>query len=94
MIRSYGDSRTRKFADGQRVKQFEPFRRVAEKALDRLEAAVSLQDVANFPGHRLEKLKGERFGTYSIRINDQWRICFDWPDGSPGPENVTIIDYH
>ncbi|HYB55344.1 MAG TPA: type II toxin-antitoxin system RelE/ParE family toxin [Alphaproteobacteria bacterium] len=94
MIRSYGDSRTRKFAEGRRIKQFEPFRRAAEKVLDRLDAATTLRDVANFPGHRLEKLKGGRAGTYSIRINDQWRICFDWPDGSIGPENVTIEDYH
>jgi len=94
MIRGYGDSRTRKFALGQRVKQFEPFRRQAERTLDRLEAAISLADVANFPGHRLEKLKGDRSGTYSVRINDQWRACFDWPEGSNGPENVTIEDYH
>jgi proteic killer suppression protein len=94
MIRGYGDSRTRKFALGQRVKQFEPFRRQAEKTLDRLEAAISLADVANFPGHRLEKLKGDRSGTYSVRINDQWRVCFDWREGSTGPENVTIEDYH
>jgi toxin HigB-1 len=94
MIRSYGDSRTRKFAKGQRIKQFEPIRRSAEKALDRLDAATTFTDVANFPGHRLEKLKGGRAGTYSIRINNQWRICFDWTDGSFGPENVTILDYH
>lgn len=90
MIRSYGDSRTETFAKGQRVKQFEPFRRQAERTLDRLDAATSLGDVANFPGHRLEKLKGDRAGTYSVRINDQWRICFRWPEGSPGPEKVTI----
>jgi proteic killer suppression protein len=94
MIRSFGDSRTEKFAKGQRVKQFEPFRRQAERTLDRLEAATSLGDVANFPGHRLEKLKGDRAGTYSVRINDQWRICFKWPEGSRGPEKVTIEDYH
>lgn len=94
MIRSYGDHRTEKFAKGQRVKQFEPFRRQAEKTLDRLDAATSLSDVANFPGHRLEKLKGDRTGTYSVRINDQWRICFTWPEGSLGPEKVVIVDYH
>ncbi len=94
MIRSYGDSRTAKFADGRRVKQFEPFRRQAEKTLDRLEAAGILADIANFPGHRFEKLKGDRAGTYSVRINDQWRICFAWPEGSSGPEDVTIVDYH
>jgi proteic killer suppression protein len=94
MIRSYGDKQTEKFAEGQRVKQFETFRRQAEKALDRLDAATGLRDIANFPGHRLEKLKGERAGTYSVRINDQWRICFKWPTGSSGPVNVTIEDYH
>jgi proteic killer suppression protein len=94
MIRGYGDSRTEKFAKGQRVKQFEPFRRSAEKALDRLDSASGLADLANFPGHRLEKLKGDRAGTYSIRINDRWRICFEWGEGSPGPDNVTIEDYH
>jgi toxin HigB-1 len=94
MIRSYGNKQSEKFATGQRVKQFEPFRRPAEKTLDRLDAATGLRDLANFPGHRLEKLKGDRAGTYSIRINDQWRICFAWPEGSSGPENVTIEDYH
>jgi len=50
--------------------------------------------VANFPGHRLEKLSGDRAGSYSIRINNRWRICFEWSEGSPGPENVSIEDYH
>ena len=94
MIRSYGDARTQRFAKGLRVKPFEPMRRQAEKCLDRLDAATNLGDVANFPGHRLEKLKGDRAGSYSIRVNDQWRICFDWPSGSNGPENVIILDYH
>ena len=94
MIRSYGNSRTEKFAEGQRVKPFEPFRRQAEKVLDRLEAAAHLGDIANFPGHRFEKLKGDRMVMYSARINDQWRICFLWPAGSSGPEKVTIEDYH
>ena len=94
MIRDYGDSRTEKFAKGERIKQFEPFRRQAERTLDRLDAATSLGDIANFPGHRLEKLKGARAGTYSVRINDQWRICFTWPAGSSGPAKVTIEDYH
>ncbi len=94
MIRSYGSSQTEKFAAGHRVKQFEPIRRQAEKTLDRLDAATGLRDLVNFPGHRLEKMKGGRAGTFSIRINDQWRICFAWPEGSSGPENVTIEDYH
>lgn len=94
MIRSYGDARTARFARGDRVREFEPFRRQAETRLDRLDAATLLGDVARFPGHRLEKLKGARSDTYSIRINDQWRLCFKWTAGSPGPEHVTIEDYH
>jgi toxin HigB-1 len=53
-----------------------------------------LGDIARFPGHHFEKLNGARSDTYSIRSNDQWRICFKRPTGSPGPENVTIEDYH
>jgi plasmid maintenance system killer protein len=63
MIRSFGDSRTEKFAKGHRVKLFEPFRRQAERTLDRLDAATGLGDVANFPGDGLEKLKGGWAGT-------------------------------
>ena len=94
MIRSYGDSRTARFARGERVAQFAAFRRQVEKTLDRLEAAVVLGDIAKFPGHHFEKLKGARDDTYSVRINQQWRLCFKWPSGSPGPEHVTIEDYH
>ncbi len=94
MIRSYGDSRTAHFARGERVGQFEAFRRQAEKTPDRLDATILLGDIAKFPGHRFEKLKGARSDTYSVRINDQWRICFKWPSGSPGPEYVTIEDGH
>jgi toxin HigB-1 len=94
MIRSYGDSRTARFARGERVRQFESFRQRAEIRLDRLDAAIVLGDIAKFPGHRFEKLKGARHDTYSIRINDQWRMCFKWPATSPGPEEVTIEDYH
>ena len=94
MIQGYGDGRTEKFAAGLLVKQFHPFRRQAEKTLDRLDAATSLGDIANFPGHRFEKLKGNRAGFYRVRINDQWRICFKWPAGSSGPTEVTIEDYH
>ncbi|MBN2700738.1 MAG: type II toxin-antitoxin system RelE/ParE family toxin [Methylothermaceae bacterium] len=61
--------------------------------LDQLDSATSLLDL-NFPGNHLEALKGDRKGQYSIRINDQWRICFKWPKGSPGPINVEITDYH
>jgi proteic killer suppression protein len=94
VIIGYRDERTRRFAEGDRVRQFEPFRRQAEKALDRLDAATDLRDLAFFPGMRLEKLKGDRKERYSVRINDQWRICFRWPSGSPGPSDVEIVDYH
>ena len=62
--------------------------------LDQLDAAESLKDLAVLPGNRFEALKDDRKGQYSIRINDQWRICFEWPDRSPGPANVEIVDYH
>ncbi|HMD83389.1 MAG TPA: type II toxin-antitoxin system RelE/ParE family toxin [Terriglobia bacterium] len=57
-------------------------------------AALTLSDLAVLPGNRFEALKGSRKGPYSIRINDPWRVCFEWPDGSPGPTNVEIVDYH
>jgi len=94
MILSYRDARTKRFARGERVKAFEPFRKQAEKVLDRLDAATSVRDVAQFPGHRLEKLAGNRKGQWSVRINDQWRICFEWQDGASGPCRVEIVDYH
>ena len=68
--------------------------RAAYLKLDRLEAAVELKDLAALPGNRFEALKGDRKGQYSIRINDQWRICFEWPREPPGPSNVEIVDYH
>jgi proteic killer suppression protein len=94
MIVSYRDKRTARFAAGQRVKAFSGFARQAEARLDRLDAATSLADLAALPGNRLEALAGDRAGQYSVRIDDQWRLCFEWPDGSPGPVNVEIVDYH
>jgi toxin HigB-1 len=94
MILNYRDARTARFAAGQRVKQFERFRRQAEKVLDRLAAATSLRDVANFPGHRMEKLKGDRKDQWSLRVNAQWRVCFEWQEDAAGPSNVEIVDYH
>lgn len=93
MIVSYRDKRTRDFGEGRRTKAFEGIRRKAELKLDQLDAATSLRDL-DLPGNRLEALKGDRKGQFSIRINDQWRICFEWPDGSPGPTHVEIVDYH
>jgi proteic killer suppression protein len=94
MIVSYRDRRTRDFADGQRVMAFSGIERQARMELDRLEAATGLRDLAVLPGNRFEALAGERRGQYSIRINDQWRVCFEWPNRAPGPSNVEIVDYH
>ena len=94
MIVSYRDKRTRDFASGKRVKAFSGIERAARLKLDRLEGAVELRDLAALPGNRLEVLKGDRKGQYSIRINDQWRICFEWPGETTGPSNVEIVDYH
>jgi len=94
MIRSYRDKRTKVFASGKRVREFEGFRLQAEKRLDILDAATSLADLHALPSNALEALKGNRSGTYSIRISMQWRICFEWPEGHSGPSNVEIVDYH
>ena len=94
MIISYRGKRTEDFAVGKRVKAFSGIARPARLKLDRLEAATMLKDLAALPGNRFEALVGDRKGQYSIRINDQWRICFEWPSKSPGPVNVEIIDYH
>jgi len=94
VIVSFRDKRTREFAAGKRVKAFAGFDRTARLKLDRLEAATSLRDLAALPGNRFEALLGKREGRYSIRINDQWRICFEWPGRAPGPSNVELVDYH
>ena len=91
---SYGDKRTRDFAAGKRVKAFSGIERAARLKLDRLEAAAVLKDLAVLPGNRFEALRGNRKGQYSIRINDQWRTCFEWPEDALGPSNVEIVDYH
>ncbi len=94
MIVSFRDKRTRDFAAGKRVKAFAGFDRTARMKLDRLEAATSLRDLAALPGNRFEALRGKRVGQFSIRINDQWRVCFEWLDSAPGPTKVEIVDYH
>jgi proteic killer suppression protein len=94
MVGGYRDKRTRDFALGKRAKAFSGIERAARLKLDRLEAAVTLKDLAALPGNRFEALKGDRKGQYSIRINDQCRICFEWWEGAPGPSNLEIVDYH
>lgn len=94
MPRMYRDKRTEEFAHGARIPAFHSFSRQAASRLDRLHAANSRQDLVSPPSNRFEALGGKRVGQYSIRINDQWRICFEWPDDSPEPFNIEIVDYH
>lgn len=92
MIRSYKDKRTEKLFAGETVKEFSGFRKAAERKMVMLDSASQLQDLLAPPANRLEKMKGDRTGQHSIRINDQWRICFVWKDD--GPYAVEITDYH
>lgn len=93
MIRSFADAVTeRLFREDLCPPRWRPFKAVALRKLDQLDAAVRLADLGSPPGNRLEALKGDRKGQFSIRINDQWRVCFRWtPDG---PIDVEIVDYH
>jgi len=92
MIVGYRDKRTRDFAAGKHVKAFSAIERSARLKLDRMEAAAVLRDLAVLPGNRFEALAGDRKGQYSIRINNQWRICFYWRNGNA--DEVEITDYH
>jgi proteic killer suppression protein len=95
MILSHRDNKkTEQFASGEFVRAFQGFEDQAARRLSILNAALSLDTLRALPGNRLEALKGDRAGQYSIRINQQWRICFEWPDGQTGPSNVEIVDYH
>ena len=92
MIRSFKDRSTEDFFGGNDVRKFAGFKKTAERKLVMLDNAVSLRDLVSSRGNRLEKLSGDREGQYSIRINDQWRICFVWKDD--GSHGVEITDYH
>lgn len=94
MPQKYRDKRTAKFAFGQRVKEFQAFERQAYKRLEILEAATSKESLMTLPSNRFEALGGDREGQYSIRINDKWRICFEWPETESYPFNIEIVDYH
>ena len=84
--------RTQRLFEGMRVPEFQPFARQAEKCLRVLDAADTLEALMMLPSNRFKALGGDRQDQFSIRINNQWRICFEW--GSAGPENVEIVDYH
>jgi toxin HigB-1 len=93
MIRSFRDKETEKLLNRLPSKRYSgPLERAARAKVELLNAVPSLQDLRVLPGLHLEKLKGARAGQYSIRINDQYRICFEWEDN--GAENVEITDYH
>lgn len=92
MIQSFRDKRTKRLFNAKRVPEFQASARQAEKRLRVLDAADIIEALMRLPSNRFKALTGKRQGQYSIRINDQWRICFEW--GSAGPENVEIVDYH
>ena len=93
MIQSFADRRTRKFFEkGDYPKQWAAFQAVAAHKLDMIDAAEKLSDLRVPPNNRLQKLKESREGQHSIRIKDQWRVCFVWT--ANGPADVEIIDYH
>ncbi len=92
MIKTVKGRDTRRFLAGHRVKRFEGFARRAERRLAVLDAAPALDALAALPSNRLETLSGDRVGQYSIRVNEQWRICFKWRDGDAF--DVEIVDYH
>ncbi len=93
MIRSFGNKDTERLWNRERAASIDSrIHRVALRKLRQVGSALTLDDLRIPPGNRLEALKGGRRGQYSIRINDQWRICFVWKDG--GAEDVEVVDYH
>ena len=92
VIRSFRDRRTETLFRGETAPRLRAIEAAARRKLDMLDAATQLGDLRSPPGNRLEALRGDRRGQHSIRVNDQWRICFVWRDG--GAEQVEIVDYH
>lgn len=92
MIKSFKCAETQKLFETGRSKRFGSIAKVATRKLSILDAAETLEFLKSPPGNRLEALKGDRTGQYSIRVNDQWRVCFRWTKS--GAENVEIVDYH
>lgn len=92
MIQSFADPETESLYNTGHCGMFQSFERIALRKLDMINAAVRVETLRIPPGNRLEALKGKRKGQYSIRINDQWRICFRWHDGNAW--EVEIVDYH
>lgn len=92
MIKGFRCKNTENLFQDESVLRFQNIERVARRKLEMLEAAKELDDLRRPPGNRLEALKGNRKGQYSIRINDRWRVCFKWKDGHA--HDVEIVDYH
>lgn len=92
MIQSFRCKHTRALFEGGSPRQFRSLQAAAERKLQLLDSAQTLEFLRSPPGNRLELLAGTRAGQHSIRINDQWRVCFVWTDA--GPEYVEIVDYH
>ncbi|MGC1936466.1 MAG: type II toxin-antitoxin system RelE/ParE family toxin [Candidatus Acidiferrales bacterium] len=92
MIKSFRTSLTERLFNRDRVRKFQAIEQSALRKLAMLDAAETLQDLAALPGNRLETLRGDRQGQYSIRINDQWRLCSVWRGGDA--YEVEIADYH
>jgi len=92
VIKSFRSKEAEQLHARQRVKRFRAIERVAQRKLRQLDIAAELRDLASPPGNHLQALKGHREGQHSIRINDQWRICFVWRDGDA--YGVEIVDYH
>ena len=92
MIKSFRDKTTKALFDGDTVRRFAGIAKIAQRKLDMLDAARAIEDLRVPPGNHLERLKGDRAGQCSIRVNDQWRLCFVWTED--GPEDVEMVDYH
>jgi len=92
MIVSFKCSDTAKLFETGKSRRFANIRGVAERKLQQLDSAVTLEFLRSPPGNRLEPLTGDRVGQYSIRINEEWRVCFVWSE--KGPQGVEIVDYH
>lgn len=92
MIQSFKCAKTKRFFQGEYIKEFSGFEKSAQRKLLILASATGLRDLKAPPGNNLEALSGDRDGQHSIRINDQWRVCFRWT--SQGPDDVEIVDYH
>jgi proteic killer suppression protein len=90
----YRDKRLRQFAEGYRVKEFHAFEQQLKKRLAILEDAQTKEDLRLLPSNRFEALGGDRKGQFSIRINQQWRLCFEWPEDLDHAVNIEVVDYH